>query len=212
MSEVIFGYYKRSFEYVAPMSGDQTSSSAIIAGYLKFKVLRIKGGKDVGSHSPSTQGVSSRAREVRDTCMHIVDYYIHIIFHPPQPKAWKQYWFEFRVVNNTTKVVEYYDKKDQDKAKGIILLDLVVSVQLLVPHKKQQFMMECSDGQARIFETLTIEEAYAWVTAFNAVLFGKNMRGGKYTYTCGSGGEMEMRTCAMVLKADHGKHLMLQDV
>ena len=80
-------------------------------------------------------------------------------------------------------MVEYYDK-GQEKAKGVILLDLVVSVQLLVPHKKQQFMMECSDGQARIFETLTIEETYAWVTALNAVLFGKNMRGGKWTRIC----------------------------
>lgn len=79
-------------------------------------------------------------------------------------------------------MVEYYDKgqeKAKAKVKGVILLDLVVSVQLLVPHKKQQFMMECSDGQARIFETLTIEETYAWVTVLNAVLYGKNMRGGK---------------------------------
>ena len=46
------------FNLMSSNSDDQPSLSAIIAGYLKFKVLRIKGGKDVGAHSPSNQGVS----------------------------------------------------------------------------------------------------------------------------------------------------------
>ena len=58
-------------------SGDQTSPCAIIAGYLKFKVLRIKGGKDAGpSSSPSTQDVS-----VPDTVHMYNDYWQPVSVH-----------------------------------------------------------------------------------------------------------------------------------
>ena len=107
-----------------------------------------------------------------------------------QPKNFKELWFVFRSHESGEKAFYYYSNEQKAKEnktayKGVLALTAVNCIQRHDPERKQQFLIEMTDGGMCFFEASSPYDAQEWVTCLNAVIFGKGPSGGECVWEGG---------------------------